>query len=171
MNYSRLVGYFHTEISEYSWAPIAEAPLPHYPYKMPAAFKASFEAAMEAPTRVGRVLEALADDDTRKARRRKRLLAWREGLTADRLAGWDYLDMDWGNALAIAAEVLATVRPWTSGNVYRATDDLDIELRRASRSLLIDPIWWRPQDDEVSDGQHRLLAMRVQGVDRFLYAL
>lgn len=165
------MGFFHTNPGDYRWHPVVDAPLPHNPYKLPDLAQKSFEAASKDRTPIERMLDALSSEAVRQRRQRNRVLAWRDGLVGTDLREFRHLSVDWDTALQVAWDAVQTVRPWNPGTVSNALRRHPSGLEGAATALLLDPISWSPGSDHVADGQHRLLAMYLQGVECFLYAL
>lgn len=74
----------------------------------------------------------------------------------------------WAAAINEAALLLETVQPWSLYSFERALEDQRISQLRAVRSLIEAPITTGSDFRQLVDGQHRLLAMYVQGVSRVL---
>lgn len=167
--YARGVAHFHHEISDYRWVALDDLPLPHNPFKLPQEHHARFSQVTRL-TLGDRVQRRLGGVHAVERRVETRLTAWRNDLSAENLAGWSFLDVDWDQTLHHAGAVLDGVRPWSRTNAHDAVQQLPQSLRGPVWSLLETPITWADGERSVANGQHRILAMHVQGVRRVLVA-
>jgi hypothetical protein len=167
--YARGVAHFHPDISDYRWVDAEDLPLPHNPFKLPRAHRDGFDRATRL-TPMDRIQRRLGGARAVARRAEARLGAWRVRLSAESLAGWSFLAVDWAAALDCAETTLDAVRPWSRAGAYASVQNLPEEIRGPVWSLLEAPISWAPGEPEVTNGQHRILAMHAQGVRRMLVA-
>jgi hypothetical protein len=57
---------------------------------------------------------------------------------------------------------------WTRDAVYTYAKTLPADVARGVISATIEPVVWHPLSATLGNGQHRVLAMLIQGVDRVL---
>lgn len=170
--YSPRVARFHRDPSAYRWVSVADTPLPHNPFRLPNLARDEFLTAVARSERAIPVRMKLRSPSDSK---RRAIMHWIDRLTPDRLAGWRYLDVDWTSVMGATRYVLGACRhDWTASQVELGIADLEEPLRHAVHATFFDPITIGRQesgrDGSVSNGQHRLLAMRVQGVEKVLVA-
>ncbi len=169
--YPAVMSHFHVDQSSYVWVSCDDVSLPHNPHRLPAV---PFEGFRRAHDVSPSLLERLLPQSSRAQRARRRqhdnVRQWLADLTPADLAGWSYMDVDWVRVLDAAGEMLYTVKPWSRDELERGVLGQPDELRGPVRSLFVAPITCEHNATEVTDGQHRAIAMTVQGVERILVA-
>jgi hypothetical protein len=168
--YASSMSRFHHDRAEYRWVLLDTVPLPHNPYKLPAAEKDRFDRAFSTDSAGDRWRTLLGLDRRVAARREARVRRWWDELTAERLRGWPYVDVRWEEILHEVHRIHSETAPWSEMQVESEIQQLPEGLQRHVRSLLFSPITWDPASSRVSDGQHRCLAMKAQGVRSVLVA-
>jgi hypothetical protein len=170
--YACAVARFHHNVDDYRWADTESFPVPHNPYKLPEAELANFRRAAAASSSLGeRVLALVGSDRFLLKRKDQRVKQWRSDLRSAGLPGWTYLDTEWAVVLDAAKGILNSTRPWSRAGARVAVEQLEQELRGPVWSLFEDPISWAPDQQSVSNGQHRGLAMFMQRVPAILVAV
>lgn len=147
--------------SAYSLVEVVKLPVPHNPSRLPGPLLTDWRTMGDLPG-VG----------SGPVRTRGDLARWvgRQRARPDLARLWDLARIDWGRAAELARRVWASgEQEWPSrahvdAVLAREPDDVAI----AADGLCFRPITWSPGDETLTDGQHRSLALAVQGVVRVL---
>lgn len=157
---------FHGDPGAYRWVQVAELPHAHNPRK----FRRPYVQALGMPA-WRRVLLARGAWAAERAAGRM----WLRSLpNADAIGPDPHRHLPDVTAVLPAVRQAHATRPFTEQAVRERLDrelgDVGAAGLGLAVSFFVAPIVWTPGDAVVSNGQHRIAAARLQGVDRLLVA-
>jgi hypothetical protein len=117
------------------------------------------------------VLAFVGSDRFLLKRKDQRVKQWQSDLRDKGLPGWTYPNTEWAVVLDAAKGILNNTRPWSRAGARTAVEQLEPELRGPVWPLFEDPVSSAPDEQSVTNGQHRGLAKYMQRVPAILVAV